>query len=103
MSSRSQPVQSAKDKDAVSPHVARDNGALAVIDGGRSQGMLAMHAATELAIQRAQLHGSGIIAVNNISSATGALGWAPLHTLASQTQRRDVHLMRSCYNPRSQT
>ena len=41
--------------------------------------MLAMHAATELAIQRAQLHGSSIIAINNISSATGALGWASLH------------------------
>jgi LDH2 family malate/lactate/ureidoglycolate dehydrogenase len=47
---------------------------LAVIDGGKSQGMLAMHAATELAIQRAQQHGSSIIAANNISSATGALG-----------------------------
>lgn len=61
-------------KDAVTPCIAQDNGALAVINGGKSQGMLAMHAATELAIQRAHLHGSSTIAINNISSATGALG-----------------------------
>ena len=69
----------AKDKNAVSPRIARNNGALAVIDGGRSQGMLAMHAATRVAIQRAQRNGSGIIAINNISSATGALGCGPQH------------------------
>lgn len=61
-------------KDAVTPCIAQDNGALAVINGGKSQGMLAMHAATELAIQRAHLHGISTIAINNISSATGALG-----------------------------
>ena len=72
----------AKDKDAVSPCIARDTGARAVIDGGRSQGMLAMHAAMDLAIQRAQLHGSSIITVNHIASATGALGWGSQHEAA---------------------
>ncbi len=63
-----------RDKHSTPPRIAQDSGVLAVIDGGKSQGMLAMHAATELAIQRAQQHGSSIIAANNISSATGALG-----------------------------
>lgn len=36
-----------RDSSAAPPRIAQDNGALAVIDGGRSQGMLAMHAATE--------------------------------------------------------
>ena len=64
----------ARDPEAAAPRVVKDNGALAVIDGGKSQGMLAMHAATELAVQRTQLHGMATIAINNICSATGALG-----------------------------
>ena len=64
----------ARDPAAAAPRVVKDSGVLAVIDGGRSQGMLAMHAATELAIQQTKLHGMTTIAVNNICSATGALG-----------------------------
>ena len=64
----------ARDPAAVPPRIVKDNGTLAVIDGGKSQGMLAMHTATELAIQRTQMHGMTTIAINNICSATGALG-----------------------------
>ena len=54
--------------------------------------MLAMHAATDLAIQRAQLHGSSIIAINNIASATGALGWGSLHQPSEMKHHLHTHL-----------
>jgi LDH2 family malate/lactate/ureidoglycolate dehydrogenase len=47
------------------------------IDGGQHIGMAAVGRGVNVAIGKAKEHGMSIVAVNNYSSATGALGvWA---------------------------
>ncbi|WP_439599038.1 Ldh family oxidoreductase [Falsiroseomonas sp.] len=56
------------------PRIERDNGAVALVDGGAGLGHPAASFAMRLAIQRAKQHGIGAVAVRN-SHHFGAAGW----------------------------
>ena len=47
----------------------------ALIDGNWNQGMVVLSRATELAIDKAQAHGFGIVGTQRTNSATGAIGY----------------------------
>lgn len=46
----------------------------ALINGNNSAGMLVLHKATQMAIERARGQGFGIVGTNHTPSSTGALG-----------------------------
>jgi LDH2 family malate/lactate/ureidoglycolate dehydrogenase len=54
--------------------VVEDNGAVAVLDGGRAMGQVGAHAAMKQAIERADLHGVGAVALR-ASNHCGALAY----------------------------
>lgn len=45
------------------------------IDGQQRTGMLVMHQATEVAVQKARQNGVGLVGTRNVGSSTGALGY----------------------------
>lgn len=57
------------------PVIEQETNLSALINGNSSAGMLVLHKATELAIQRAQTHGFGIVGTHHTASSTGAIGW----------------------------
>ncbi len=55
--------------------VVKDTKLSALIDGGWNQGMVILSQATELAIEKAQAHGFGIVGTRRSNSPTGAIGY----------------------------
>jgi LDH2 family malate/lactate/ureidoglycolate dehydrogenase len=47
----------------------------ALLDGGHNMGMIAVNRAVDIAVQKAQEHGVGIVGTNNTNSSTGAIGY----------------------------
>ena len=45
------------------------------LNGNKNAGMVVLHGAMEIAVQKAQTHGFGICGTNNTSTSTGALGF----------------------------
>mmetsp|Transcript_6565 Transcript_6565/g.10731 ORF Transcript_6565/g.10731 Transcript_6565/m.10731 type:complete len:334 (+) Transcript_6565:56-1057(+) len=69
--------------DATDIHEVSNKKISAKIDGGQHIGMAAVGRGVHVAITKAKEHGMSIVAVNNYSSATGALGvWAKKITSA---------------------
>ena len=52
------------------------------VDGAGAAGMLVMHRATGLAVEKAQQHGVGLVGTRNTGSSPGALGYY-LETIAN--------------------
>lgn len=63
-----------RDEHAQAPMICHDSGAVTVINGRQSYGMVVLHRATQEAISHAQQHGAGAVGINSTSSSTGALG-----------------------------
>ena len=55
--------------------LVKDTKLSALIDGGWNQGMVVVSRATEIAIEKAQAHGFGIVGTRRTNSATGAIGY----------------------------
>lgn len=55
--------------------IVKDTKLSALLDGGWNQGMVVMSRATELAIDKAKMHGFGIVGTRNTNSSTGAIGY----------------------------
>lgn len=64
-----------RDPKAQPPRLVHDHKLSALMDGGRSAGMVVMSAALALAIEKAREHGVGIVGTNNTNSSTGAIGY----------------------------
>lgn len=47
----------------------------AVINGNNTAGMIVLHKAVQLAIERAQANGFGIVGTHHTSTSTGAIGY----------------------------
>jgi LDH2 family malate/lactate/ureidoglycolate dehydrogenase len=63
------------DVNATAIKVLHETKLSALIDGGRNQGMVAMHRALEMALEKAREHGFGIVGTNNTTTSTGAIGY----------------------------
>ncbi len=57
------------------PRIVRDHKLAALIDGGKSVGMVAMSYALTVVIEKAHEHGIGIVGTNNTNTSTGAIGY----------------------------
>lgn len=55
--------------------VVKDTKLSALLDGGWNQGMVVVARATDLAIEKAQAHGFGIVGARRTNSPTGAIGY----------------------------
>lgn len=55
--------------------VVKDSKLSALLDGGWNQGMVVLSLATQLAIDKAQAHGFGIVGTQRTNSPTGAIGY----------------------------
>jgi LDH2 family malate/lactate/ureidoglycolate dehydrogenase len=47
----------------------------ALLNGNNQAGMLVLHKAMEMAVEKAKAHGFGIVGTNHTSTSTGALGF----------------------------
>lgn len=56
------------------PVLEKETRLSALINGNNSAGMLVLHKATRMAIERARSNGFGIVGTNHTPSSTGALG-----------------------------
>ena len=61
--------------DAGEITIVKDTKLSALIDGGWNQGMVVFSHATELAIEKAEAHGFGIVGTRRTNSSTGAIGY----------------------------
>lgn len=68
-----EPIQSIKPHYA--PKKIKENKLSALIDGGGNPGALVSQEAIELAIQKCQKHGIGLVGTKNTYSSTGAIGY----------------------------
>lgn len=64
-----------RDPQAKFPVIEKETAVSARINGCKSIGMLAMQYATDVAMQKVQSSGVGIVTVHNICSSTGAIGY----------------------------
>ena len=56
------------------PVIEKETRLSALINGNNSPGMIVLHQAMEMAIDKSKSHGFGIVGTNHTSSSTGALG-----------------------------
>ena len=63
------------DPNAGEIRVLRETKLSALLDGGWRQGMVVMRSACDMAIEKAQTHGFGIVGVRGTNSPTGAIGY----------------------------
>ena len=66
----------ARDPRASAPRVVHESPASASLDGGQQFGMLAMHQALHIALQKVRSGGLALVGVHNTSTSEGALGCA---------------------------
>ncbi|GFR53198.1 hypothetical protein Agub_g15947 [Astrephomene gubernaculifera] len=64
-----------KSPAASPPVIEKETRLSALINGNNSAGMLVLHKATQMAIERARSQGFGIVGTNHTPSSTGALGY----------------------------
>ncbi|KXZ54908.1 hypothetical protein GPECTOR_4g980 [Gonium pectorale] len=64
-----------KSPSARPPVIEKETRLSALINGNNSAGMLVLHKATQMAIERAKSQGFGIVGTNHTPSSTGALGY----------------------------
>ncbi|GIL55171.1 hypothetical protein Vafri_10770 [Volvox africanus] len=64
-----------KSPEARPPVIEKETRLSALINGKNSAGMLVLHKATQMAIERAKNQGFGIVGTNHTPSSTGALGY----------------------------
>jgi LDH2 family malate/lactate/ureidoglycolate dehydrogenase len=64
-----------KHAKASAPVIEKETRLSAVINGNNTAGMLVLHQAMRMAIDRAKEHGFGIVGTNHTPSSTGALGY----------------------------
>ncbi len=55
--------------------IVRETKLSALLDGAWNQGMVVVSRATQIAIEKAQAHGFGIVGIRGTNSATGAIGY----------------------------
>lgn len=64
-----------RDKACKPISTVHDTKLSALLDGGRNSGMVVVHYAMKLAIEKAGEHGVGIVGTHNTNSSTGAIGY----------------------------
>jgi len=64
-----------RNPQAKEPVVEKETRLSAVINGNNTAGMIVLHKAVQLAIERAQAHGFGIVGTHHTSTSTGAIGY----------------------------
>ena len=65
----------ARDPAASPIHVEHETQLSACLNGNKNAGMVVIHKAMDMAIDKAKTHGFGICGTNNTSTSTGALGY----------------------------
>ena len=65
----------ARDPAAAPIHVEHETQLSACLNGNKNAGMVVIHKAMDMAIDKAKTHGFGICGTNNTSTSTGALGY----------------------------
>ena len=63
-----------KSPTAAAPVIEKETRLSALINGNNSAGMLVLHKATSMAVERAKANGFGLVGTNHTPSSTGALG-----------------------------
>ena len=61
--------------DARAPHVERETKVSAVINGGRTAGIVVMSQAMTVLLEKSRRNGVGIVGTNHTCTGSGAIGW----------------------------
>lgn len=61
--------------DARAPHVERETKVSALINGGRTAGIVVMSQAMTVLLEKSRQNGVGIVGTNHTCTGSGAIGW----------------------------